>query len=235
MTRVFQLDGDRCLTFYRDCVLDNPHVFPCPAVLVLIRVGRIRIIDIQIFRIGSENRQSPRAVIVVTDRHAGKHRLAAADHVPARRDQVHPVAQRRRALRTVRIVHHHRITAPGQPAAHYPVVAADVLCALTELERRRLLRRSSRRERHRTAKRVVQIENRAPDQGEIDRWIRRDVRVAALEVHDVLHLVGAEQAHGLRHLHFLIDIGEQRIVARDHDVRRPRRRLDADQLEFNRQ
>ena len=41
----------------------------------------------------------------------GKRRLAAADHIPPRRDQMHPVAQRGRLLHAMRIVRQQRIAA----------------------------------------------------------------------------------------------------------------------------
>jgi hypothetical protein len=65
---------------------------------------------------------------------------------------------------------------------------------------------------HRTAECVVELEDRVVDQREVDRGIRRDVRIAALEVLDVLHLLGAEHADRLRQVHFLTDVGEESVV-----------------------
>ena len=53
-------------------------------------------------------------------------RFARADHIPARRIQVHPIAQIRRFLVAVRIAHHDGIAAHGQLAADQPIVAAAV-------------------------------------------------------------------------------------------------------------
>ena len=106
-----QIDRDRRLPLHRNGVLDHAHVFPRAAVPVLVRIGGVRLVDVEVLGVRSEDREAPCAELVVADRHAGKHRLAAADDVPPGRDEMHPVAQRRRTLGPMRIVHHHRIAA----------------------------------------------------------------------------------------------------------------------------
>ncbi len=90
---VLQIDRDRRLALHRHRVLDDLHVLPGAAVAVLVGVRRVRVVDIQVFGVGSEDRQSPRAIFVVPDRNTWQHRLAAADDVPSRPDQMNPVAQ----------------------------------------------------------------------------------------------------------------------------------------------
>ena len=228
-------DGHRRFALHGNRVRDHAHVLPGAVVLVLIRIRRVGVVHVEIFRVRPEDGQPPRAVLIVTDRNARQHRFASADHVPAWRDQMHPVAQRRGALVAMRIVHHQRIAALGPCAAHHPVVAADVLVPLAQLDGRRLLGRRCRAERKRPPERVVQIEDRRVQQREIDRPIRRDVRIAPLKVLQLLHLLGAEHADGLRDVQLLADVGEQRVVPRDDDIGRPRRRPDPEHGEFDRQ
>ncbi len=88
VARELQVDTDRRFPFDLDGVLDHPHVFPRASVLVLIRVGWVRVVDVEILAIGAENRQPPCTDLVVPDRHAGQHRLTAADYVPSRGHQM---------------------------------------------------------------------------------------------------------------------------------------------------
>ena len=55
-----------------------------PRYAIFVGVGRVRLVDVEVFVVVAEDRQAPRAVFVVADRDAGQHGLAAADHVPAR-------------------------------------------------------------------------------------------------------------------------------------------------------
>ncbi len=93
VTRVLQLDRNGRFALDRDRVLEDPHVLPRVAIFVLVRVRGVGVVDVQVLAVGAENRQAPRAVFVVADRHAWQRRLAAADHVPAWADQMRPVAQ----------------------------------------------------------------------------------------------------------------------------------------------
>ena len=62
--------------------------------------------------------------LVVSERDARQRRLARADRVPSRRDQVHRLAQRRKLHRPVRIVGQDRLAGRGHGAIDHPVVAA---------------------------------------------------------------------------------------------------------------
>ena len=134
VARVFQLDGLRLLTLDRDRVRGDAHRLPVAAVAILVRVRGIGVVDVEVLGVLSEDRQPPRAVLVVADRHAGQHRFAAADDVPARRDQVHPVAQRRRRDHAMRIVGEDRPRADGAGSGHHPVVRADVARVSVEID-----------------------------------------------------------------------------------------------------
>jgi hypothetical protein len=90
---VFQFGAHRRLALHRNRFGDDAHVFPCTAIPILIRIRRIRVVHVQVFRVGAEHGQSPRAEFVVPDRDARQYRLAAADDVPAWRDEVDPVPQ----------------------------------------------------------------------------------------------------------------------------------------------
>src|SRR5206468_4173173 len=60
--------------------------------------------------------------LVVPGRDAGERRLAGADHVPPRSDEVHDVAQRRHADRSMWVVRKQGFTGRGAGGAHDPVV-----------------------------------------------------------------------------------------------------------------
>src|SRR5581483_703986 len=100
--------------------------FPAPLVPVLATVRRIGAIDVEVFAVRREDRQSPRTELVVPDRDAGNRRFAATDHVPTRRDEMHQIAKRWHRLDAMWIVGHHRSSTRREPSAPDPVVAADV-------------------------------------------------------------------------------------------------------------
>src|SRR5207237_8204805 len=58
------------LAFDWDRVANGPHVLPAAAILVLVRVHRVRVVDVQVFVVGSEYGEPPRTVLVVADRDA---------------------------------------------------------------------------------------------------------------------------------------------------------------------
>ena len=177
--RVLQLHRGGRAALDRDRVLDDPHVLPGPAIAVLVRVRGVRLVDVEVFPVAAEDRQPPGAALVVPDRHSGEHRLAGSDDVPARGDEVDPVAQRRGGLRPVRVVHHHRLAAPGPPAAHDPVVAADVPRTRGVVARRHhAARRAAEsrsdlvgRELQRLPKRAIQLEDPVVDERKVDHGI----------------------------------------------------------------
>ena len=127
MPGVFQFDRGGVLTFHRDRLVENLYVLPFPPVPILMRVVRVGLIHIQVFGVGRENRQPPRPLLVMSDRNTGQVGLATANHVPAGRDQMDPVAQRRRGNRTVRVVDHERLSRERFGAVHHPVITALVL------------------------------------------------------------------------------------------------------------
>ena len=93
MPGVFQFDFGSVLTFHRDRLVENPHILPLPPVPILMRVVRVGLIYIQVFGVGRENRQPPRPLLVMSDRNTGQVGFATANHVPAGRNQMYPVAQ----------------------------------------------------------------------------------------------------------------------------------------------
>ena len=127
MSGVFQCDCDVVLALHRDRLVENPHILPFPLVPILLRVLRIGLIHIQVFGIGRKNRQPPRPLLVMPNRNTRQVGLATANHVPAGRNQMHPVAQRRRGNRAVRVVDHERLPGERFGAVHYPVITALVL------------------------------------------------------------------------------------------------------------
>ena len=91
MSCVFEFDGDGLLSFYSNLILNDGHVFPSSEVAVLIWIVRVGFIHTKVFVVLAKDGQPPRAIFVVSDRDAWKDRFPAADHVPAWRDQMHPI------------------------------------------------------------------------------------------------------------------------------------------------
>ena len=247
VARVLQLDLDVGLPPHRDRLPDHGHRLPAAEIAVAVRVGRVGLVDVEVLVVLAEHGQPPRAVLVVADRHAGQHRLAAADDVPARRHQVHPVAQRRRRLHAVRVVRHDRIAAQRAAAVHDPVVAADrVPLVAHEIG---LGRQRGRQPLERVTVAavgggdvagledelppmgVVPIENGRRETRRVDGRIEPQVGVADVVV-ELRHGVRAERGHGARVVDLLRHVRHQSLVARDHDLRRPVTGLDAQQLEL---
>ncbi len=79
---VFQVNGYRGFAFHGDGFADDGHRLPSAFVLVLRRVGRVGVIDIEVFTIGAEDGQSPGSEIVVADGNAGKGRQADRERIP---------------------------------------------------------------------------------------------------------------------------------------------------------
>src|SRR5262245_13247351 len=102
--REFQCDGSGGLTLYRDGRILDPHRLPAAAEFVTGCIVRVSLVDIEVFLIDGENRESPRAALIVPNRYTRERRLASAYHVPTRRFQVHPVPKRRQLNRPVRVV-----------------------------------------------------------------------------------------------------------------------------------
>src|SRR5207247_6635580 len=97
--------------------------------------------------------------LVVAEGHAGQRRLAAPDHVPAGRDEVHPVPERRHLHAAMRVAGEERRALERPAAAHCPVVALAAL-----------LRRGfrSRGEAHRGEERVEAAQDVRIDAREVE-------------------------------------------------------------------
>ena len=226
-------------TLHGDRVADRAHRLPRAPVAILRRVRRVRAVDVEILAVRVEDGEPPRSVLVVPDGDAGDHRLAAADHVPPRRDQVHEVAKRRRGDRAVRVVRHERAAAQGAMSADHPVVAADVTPAVPPLRGVQHLARGGERPRRlvlvavlrhhvlwpeaewRTV-RLVEPENRGLERGavegriEVESWLGTRV-----EPHPFSQQRCAVPRHESPVGELLLDVAEQSLVTGDHDVRRP--------------
>ena len=245
--------------FDRDLIVDDPHLLPVAAVPVAVRVVGVRAVDVEILGVRLEDGESPRTVPVVPDRDAGEDRLAPADHIPARSDEVDEIAQRRCRLHPVRIVRHQRVAAQRAAPRHDPVVAPRphplrleasrlVGCRLPGF----LFERPQREglpvggggaeagldvlglEPDGPAEGAVHVEDLAPEERAVDRGIEIDVRLSRMEVGDLLHLLRPHLRDGDPQIQLLPDVHEQALVAGDDDVRGPRLRTDPEHLELDR-
>src|SRR2546429_73740 len=93
VTRVLQIDRLRSRALHGNRFPDDLHRLPMTLIAILQRIGRIGVVDVQVLHIAAEVGESPGAVGVVSDRYPRDGRLAAADDVPSRSDEVYPVAQ----------------------------------------------------------------------------------------------------------------------------------------------
>ena len=136
----------------------------------------------------------------------------AADDVPAGRYEVHPVPERWRGLRTVRIVGHDRVAALSEPAADHPVVAPDIASLAPALvscqriadqgeprERRRvaLVRRGHilGKEADSSTEGVVDAEDVLREERAIDGRVERDDRISRVEPGELLYFGRTELRH----------------------------------------
>ena len=245
---VLQLHVHRVLPLHRNAVLDDGHRLPAAQVPVLVRVLGVGVVDVEVLVVLPEDGQAPRAVLVVADRHPRQHRLAAPDDVPARRHQVHPVAQRRRALHPVGVVDHEREPRQGPAARDHPVVAADGLVVLAlevDLARQGVgeplvrvavapvgLHDVLGLEPHRSPVRAVEVEDAVVQQRRVDRGVEGQVGVAVVVV-QLLDRVGAEQRHRARVADLGADVRHQPLVARDDHLGGPVAGGDPQQLELD--
>ena len=77
---------------HRNVIGDDPHRLPAVAVTVARGVGRVRLVDHEVFLVGREDRQREGEVGVVAEGDAGQSRLPGADHIQPRRGQMGDVA-----------------------------------------------------------------------------------------------------------------------------------------------
>ena len=249
VTCVLQLNALRRLSFDRDGFANDAHILPAIEITVLMRILRIHLVYVQVFVILAEHSKAPAAELVVPNRDAGQHGLAAANHIPSRRDQVGEVPERWRDDRPVRIVDDEGKTRLSKPPAHNPVVRSDVVTAVTtrQTEAGNVILPSDycgitmRRndvcwsKLDGPAKRPVKAQNVIVQERTIDRRIKLQHGIAWPKPLKLLH-VG--RAHGGdRHAQPKLqrDIRQQTLVTRDHHSRRPLARLHAKQLELDRQ
>ena len=168
------LDRDRFRSpLHANLILHHLHVDEAAARLHLSRVRRIQLFDVEVLHVCAEDRQPPRDAVVVPDRHTGKPRHDRADHVPARRIQVHEIAQRRMIEIAVRIVGEHRLARRGLCAGDDPVVTAFARRPPLPVEKRGSDRRRCRAEARGRADRGERRLERRGNGREIDAGRRR--------------------------------------------------------------
>jgi hypothetical protein len=90
-------------------------------------------------------------------------------------------------------------------------------------------------EPHGIAERVVDLEHVLGNGAKVERRVRLDDRLASLEVCEVANFLGAERLDRARVAHFLSDVREESLVARDHHLRRPAAGLETQQSELDRE
>ena len=103
-----QIDVARLLAFDLDRLPHDLHVLPAVAELVLVRIARIQLVDVEVLLIDREDRQAEGDLAVVPDGDARQSRFARSDHRHPGRIQMHDVAQGRHAMGTVGIVRQDR-------------------------------------------------------------------------------------------------------------------------------
>src|SRR5437660_2846653 len=161
---------------------------------------------------------------------------------------MHPVTQRRRSLRSMRIVHHHGKAARRQFAANHPVVAANFFGTVAEINCCGLIQSRQRicactifgnqlvtRKPDRFAKSVIEFQDFTREQCGIYRRIQIQSRIGGLKILQILYLVGTQRTYGLREIQLLIHIGQQPVETRDDDCRRPLARSNSEHSEFRRE
>ncbi len=110
--------------FHRDGLVDDAHVLPPAAVPVLARVGRVQVVDVEVFLIDGEDREAEGDRVVVAHRNAWRGRLSRADDVEAGRLEMDDVAQRGDAQGAVRVVGQDRAAGGRTGRGDDPVVRA---------------------------------------------------------------------------------------------------------------
>ena len=67
----------------------------------------------------------------------------------------------------------------------------------------------------------VEIENRRAEQPAVDRRVEREIGIAGMEIGDALDRGSPHRGDGAPVVQLVLDIPDERLVARDHDLRRP--------------
>ncbi|MNS93426.1 hypothetical protein D3C72_1276020 [compost metagenome] len=124
VTRELQLTHRGRLTPHGNGLVHLSHLFPAALIAVFVGVRGVGVVDVQVFFVAErKDRQAEGDAVVVAHRYARQRRFAGADHVPARRVQVHHVAQGRHGDRPVRVARQYGFAGVGMLAADGPVVA----------------------------------------------------------------------------------------------------------------
>jgi hypothetical protein len=121
----FQLEVARALALDLVRFMDDAHRLPAALIAVLVRIGGVQFVDVEVFLIDVEDRETEGDGAVMADRDARQGGLAGADHREARRIEADDVAQRRHAVLAVRVVGQDRPPCRGARRRHDPVVGAD--------------------------------------------------------------------------------------------------------------
>ncbi len=173
----FQLDDLVAASLHSDRVSHDPQRFPRPVESHLVPVRRVDLFDVDVFLVGADDREAPRDAFVVPERHAHERRLGGADDVPARRLEVHDVAQGRIRHLAMRIVGDDRMPRRGTRAAHDPVVAAGLADWRVVAAGRggRAIRRQQRRERLAPARHARAGDHVIRDGGDIQAVRHREI------------------------------------------------------------
>jgi len=208
---VFEFRQVRRLPLHRDGLADDGHGFPAALVAILIGVVGVGVVDVEVLAVGLEDRESPSAVEVVSDRDTGQRGFAASHHVPSRAHEVHPVAKRGRRLGPVGIVGHHGVATLAALAGDHPVVAADVLrsgLGIRRARRARCTRRSRGsavgcryvfgQEAHGGAKGGVQLDDLGAEELRIHGGIEAQIGVSGSVALEELDPLRTQEGDGAR-------------------------------------
>src|SRR5581483_3554448 len=106
-----------------ELLLLNLHSLPTVLRFVLQRIRRIELFDVEVLLVEAEDGESPSDMFIVPESYPRQSRLARTDDVPAGRDQVDHVAQRRLGNNAMRIVGQQRLAGVRQGTRNRPVVA----------------------------------------------------------------------------------------------------------------
>ena len=196
----------------RDRLAHHPHRLPGVPVAVADGSAGSVCVDIQVLLVDGEDREAPRPVPVVPDRDPGQRRLAGADHVPARRDEVDPVPERGQLERAVRVVRQER----DREKERSPEITQLLLPSIervTPASGLHVLGAGSRglaptrgldvlgKEAHRGPRRLVRRQEPLPDRAQVECAVGLEARAARMQVQERLGPVHAQDADELGMLH----------------------------------
>ncbi|CAA9342070.1 MAG: hypothetical protein AVDCRST_MAG90-2033 [uncultured Microvirga sp.] len=227
----------------REALLDAPHRLP--ALTGAGAIAAIRLIDIDVFLVGVEDRETEGDPAVVPDGDARHGRLPRPNGVEARRGEMDEVAQRGHRVRAVRVVCEDRAAGVGSAAMDDPVVrplplgVPDHVAEVGDLgPGLRLGQRRGeplRRDGHGRGGELVEVEHLERDGRKIDPLgdlgPSRRLEVLAQEVG---LRIGAGQHVGAQHLRERV--AGKAVASDPHDILgRPALGLRADERELRRQ